>query len=780
MMKYGYKQLIKSYTRVTKMSESIIDHIYTNRPEAVVEIKVPHYSVSDHYPVCITRYTGNKTCNNDHKAINYRSFKNFNEDHFKQDLAHSNVHLIENINNPNNALSLFYEIVNNILEKHAPIKEKRVKRNVQPGWFTDEIKHIINERDKCHKNKNFIQYKILRNKATSFIRKSKINFFNQAIKENKTPSYLWKHLKDVTNDNNSGISIPTAVEYNGDTITKSQEILETINDHFINIANIVKKNKVDESYFSKLKISLDYKLKNKVFKIKLITPLQTKRIIEQLNTNKSTGLDGIGPTVLKQCGDYIITGITSIINNSITQGIFPDTLKNAYVLPIHKGGSKLDLNNYRPISILPTISKVFERFIAGQLQTYFEETDILHKKQSGFRQSHSCHTALISLIDSWLKDVDEGKFIGTIFLDLRKAFDLVDHDILIYKLKLCHFSNEATKFFTSYLSNRKQLIKIGNSKSSFKTIRTGVPQGSILGPLLFLIYINDIAFDITSNIDLYADDSTVHKSGSNVNEIQHTLQINLEIIDNWCNINNMALHPSKTKCMLIGSKNKLKKAEKLKLIVNNTEIENVNSHKVLGICINNDLTWDTHISTVCSKLNSKLALLRRVSIFLTLDMKKMFYNAYIIPHFDYCNTIWLNGKGKEIIKLLKIQKCASRIILNKSATTSSAPLFKDLKWLTFNQRYTYNTAVLIYKALNDLTPSYIKELLIISTNSYYSLRSSSHKDIQTSRARTKYLRNSFTYKSREIWNNIPLEIRNAKSLNVFKANYKKHLFNLQS
>ena len=130
------------------------------------------------------------------RLINYRSFKNFNEDHFKQDLAHSNVHLIENINNPNNALSLFYEIVNNILEKHAPIKEKRVKRNVQPGWFTDEIKHIINERDKCHKNKNFIQYKILINKATSFIRKSKINFFNQAIKENKTQSYLWKHLKD--------------------------------------------------------------------------------------------------------------------------------------------------------------------------------------------------------------------------------------------------------------------------------------------------------------------------------------------------------------------------------------------------------------------------------------------------------------------------------------------------------------------------------------------------------------------------------------------------------
>ena len=158
----------------------------------------------------------------------------------------------------------------------------------------------------------------------------------------------------------------------------------------------------------------------------------------------------------------------------------------------------------------------------------------------------------------------------------------------------------------------------------------------------------------------------------------------------------------------------------------------------------------------------------------------MFYNAYIIPQFDYCNTIWLNGNGKEITKLLKIQKRASRIMLNKSATTSSAPLFKDLKWLTFNQRNNYNTAVLIYKALNNLTPSYIKDLLVISTNSYYSLRSSSNKDIKTLKARTKYYRNSFTYKSREIWNNIPLNIRNANSFNTFKANYKKLLFNLQS
>jgi hypothetical protein len=259
-------------------------------------------------------------------------------------------------------------------------------------------------------------------------------------------------------------------------------------------------------------------------------------------------------------------------------------------------------------------------------------------------------------------------------------------------------------------------MKIGNFKSSFKTIKSGVPQGSILGPLLFLIYINDIAFDITStaNVDLYADDSTLYKSGTCVNDIQNTLQTNLEVIDYWCNKNNMALHPSKTKCMLIGSKNKLRKASNLKITINNTEIENVQSQKVLGVFINNDLTWNTHILHVCSKLNSKLALLKRVSSFLTLDMKKLFYNAYIMPQFDYCSTIWVKEKGKEINKLLKIQKRAARIILHQSIKTASAPLFKELQWLTFNHRYIYNLAVLIYKALNDLTPSYVKELLVVS------------------------------------------------------------------
>ena len=203
--------------------------------------------------------------------------------------------------------------------------------------------------------------------------------------------------------------------------------------------------------------------------------------------NKSTGLDGIGPRIIKCARDHLVIPISSLINRSIQLGIFPNKLKYAYVLPLFKSGSRDDPNNYRPISILPTISKIFERHIANQLHSYFEKTDILHTYQSGFRKNHSCQTSLIALTDKWLKEMDNGKLIGTVFIDLKKAFDMVDHKILIEKLKLYHFSKLAISWFSSYLANRNQIVKVGNTISSAGIVKYGVPQGSILGPLLFLL-----------------------------------------------------------------------------------------------------------------------------------------------------------------------------------------------------------------------------------------------------------------------------------------------------
>ena len=641
--KFGLNQLVEFPTRVSKQSSTIIDHIYTNKIENVAETIVPPVSISDHYPICFTRSSGANNCENkstEHKTITYRSFKNFNESHFQQDLACSNISYTETISEPNLALKTFCDILNNILSMHAPLKVKRIKRDHQPEWFTDEIRSLIYKRDICHKNRNIQEYKSLRNKISSIIKKNKKEIFNKAISESQNPKHIWKHLKDITSSNQgSDLILPQCVMVDDTEVNDKLDILNELNRHFVNISNIITKTKFANENFHALKEKLNSDLGYNIFEVTYITPLDVKHIIDNLNVKKSTGIDGISPRILKMCGDFISTGIASIINNSISSSTFPDMMKTARVIPIYKNGDKDDLGNYRPISILPTISKIFERHIANQVQSYFKKTNILHKTQSGFRKNHSCNTALVRLIDTWLKDVDEGKLVGTVFLDLRKAFDLVDHQILLYKLRLHHFSERTLQLFRSYLSNRRQMVTVGNLQSELLSVTSGVPQGSILGPLLFLIYINDLPLQCHDmNIDLYADDSTLHQSDFHLGTIQSKLQQNLNYIFNWCKLNNMAINPTKTTCMLIGTPYKLKHTGNLCLTIDSQNLNNVNNQKILGIYIDNTLRWHTQIDYVCRKLNNKIALLKNIIYYLTDDMKLMYYNAYILPIFEYATA----------------------------------------------------------------------------------------------------------------------------------------------
>ena len=281
-------------------------------------------------------------------------------------------------------------------------------------------------------------------------------------------------------------------------------------------------------------------------------------MLRKLNVSKSSGIDSLGPRILKLAAPVIAKPIAHLINKSIEEGIFPNDLKIAKITPIFKKGERSDPGNYRPISILPTLSKIIEKHIASQLRTFLQNFDLLQKEQSGFREHHSCQTALTKLTDMWLKDIDNGNFTGTSFVDFTKAFDLVDHKLLIQKLECYKFNENTLKWFISYLSNRKQSVHIGDTQSDYLEIISGVPQGSVLGPLLFLIYINDLPLHVKhSNIDIFADDATLHSSAPDLNTIQVALCKDLENINIWCLENKMKINEKKTKCMLIGTNQKL-------------------------------------------------------------------------------------------------------------------------------------------------------------------------------------------------------------------------------
>ena len=554
-----------------------------------------------------------------------------------------------------------------------------------------------------------------------------------------------------------------------------QNVADALNTHFVNIAKAINRVSWLDSNFTSLKSYTDMKLENKTFKFKYVTTIDVENMIKQLDSNKSTGADGIGPNILKLCKNYLIIPITAIINNCISKSIFPDKLKIASVIPIHKGGSREDPNNYRPISILPTISKLFERHIAIQLKTFFNDTDILYKHQSGFRESHSCQTALIRLVDSWLTDIDSGNSVGTIFLDLKKAFDLVDHDILLHKLKLYHFSNSALKLFQSYLSKRTQFVKMGGVCSTSSTINSGVPQGPILGPLLFLLYVNDLPLCIKSNADMYADDTTIHQAGKNFVEIQETLQTDLDNVNRWCSFNNMAINPKKTTCMILCTRHSSKMNTKLNLTIGGHAIQNVTTQKLLGVVIDKCLTWKPHIDMICSKLSSKLFLLRRIENYLSLDMKKMFYTGYITPIYDYGCITWKYANKTEFKRLNQFQKRFACTILRKSRRDNSRELFKQLDWLPISNRIEYFTGLMVYKSIHNLAPLYMSQLLRLADNNHYNLRSKTHRDIAQIKPRTNHMKCTFSYSGMKTWNAIPLDIRNIKHYQRFKMHYKNHL-----
>ena len=777
LLKVGLTQIVNTPTRVSKSSSTIIDHIYCASTDNVINVNVPGISISDHFPVCFTRKISNKykLQANMHETIRYRSFAKFDEITFKWDIAQSGLDNINMITcDPNSYLDIFYSIFTYILNKHAPVKTKRIKRQMQPAWYNTEIKQARKQRDYFHSKNDWANYKLWRNKANALIVKSKKNYYNNAIKNKKDTKQIWKHIKAASNNEmDKGINIPPILFINDEVYTNKKNILNAFNRHFIDITRFVSRTDFCAQNFDYLKDYLDSKLKHDTFHINLITLMETKQIIDNLNTSKAQGEDGIGPSILKTCSEQIVVSITSMINNSIASGIFPDRLKHAFVLPIFKNGSKDDPNNYRPISILNTISKIFERHVANQMHKYFAKTNIIHNTQSGFRKAHSCQTALTYMIDKFMNGIDEGNLVGTVFLDLKKAFDLVDHTILIHKLKLYHFDPKAVKWFTSYLSGRKQFVKVGKEISDTLEVKSGVPQGSILGPLLFLIYINDLPLSVNKSImDMYADDSTLYDIGKNIIDISSHLQTDINNINEWCTKNNMALNPKKTTCMLLGTNYKLKNSKPLTLTIGQENIKQVQKQKVLGLVLDHMLQWKDHIKYLSDKLCTKINLLKRISNFLSMDMKKLYYNAYILPLLDLYCTIWGTCSQTNLYKISKLQKRSARIILKVSIKTSSKTMFHKLSWINISARIQYQMGIHVYKAYYDLAPEYFCKLIYKAQSKNYKMRSNENKTLtHISKPRTEYLKRTFGYRAILIWNTIPIEIRTSETLKQFKRNY---------
>ena len=534
---------------------------------------------------------------------------------------------------------------------------------------------------------------------------------------------IWKHFRSFTNKNNcSSNTLPEELIIDDELYTDSKDIAAKLNDFFASICDQFNvdgdpANTHDLTYLAEY---VNSRVPSHIhFKVPFIKTQQVSEFLHALDPSKATGIDGLGPRILRMAADVLAPSITALINKSIETATFPSHLKVAKIFPIYKSGTKADPTNYRPISILPTFSKIFEKHINKHLIVFLNKYNLIYENQSGFRPKHSCQTALIKLIDQWMACIDKGDIIGTLFLDFRKAFDLVDHSILLSKLSTYKFSDATHKLLASYLHNRQQVMDSGKGMSQPASNKSGVPQGSILGPTLFLMFINDMHLYMEHcDTDYYADDTTVHTNGENEIAVQAKLQLDARNAELWSKQNKMHLNYDKTTCMLIGTRYRTQNSQQLNIYIDNNKIKSVNKQKLLGIYIDENLLWSYHIDYLCSNISSKISLLKQLSSYIPFEAQKMFYQGYILPLIDYGSITWGTTSKNNIERLLKLQKRAARIILNANYDTASSYMFEKLGWSAITERHNYNKAVLIYKALNNLTPTYISDLLTPMSQSH--------------------------------------------------------------
>ena len=601
-------------------------------------------ALSDHYLVyAIRKFRGNIPCN--HKMIKTRQMKNFNEELFLKDLVNVDWQQIltcsQDINvvvqNWTNMLSL-------IIEKHAPLRERRVSDKFAP-WLTPDLMNVFRTRDRLKaaaiKSKSVLlleAYKKFRNKANALNTRLKKSYFTDKIHSCEgNIKETWTTINKLINKRSKTTNI-TSLRVDDETITKPDLIAESMNKYFCSVGEQLSK-KIPKKMNSFISSQILAPESN--FSFSPVNAEDLTKAMSKFKSSQGFGMDNISSFFLKKRMPIFGNGLCQIFNMSLSTGKFPDSWKAARVAPIYKDGSSSENSNYRPISVLPVVSRLFEKLMYDQLYTYLSNNHLLFTGQSGFRRFHSVLTSLLKCSNDWYLNLDKGHYTSVTFIDHKKAFDTVDHQILLQKLRVYGLAGKEISWFQSYLDNRKQCCKVNGHMSKQENIHFGVPQGSCLGPLLFLIYINDLPLALdSSNVNMYADDTSIYYSSKSISSINNAVNNDLQPLKSWLEENKLSLNVAKTQSILIGSRYKIRAVEqpdnqKPSLHIGDEAISIITSTKYLGVQVDQFLNWDEHLVTITKKVSRSLGMLRYAKRYLPLVTVQAMYKSLIEPHFRY-------------------------------------------------------------------------------------------------------------------------------------------------
>ena len=651
-----------------------------------------------------------------------RNWRIFNKNEFKDELSRCNW---DNVSSPdidtNSSVSNFYHKIEKLLDEMAPVK-RLTKKEIglqQRPWITHDILTSMSERDKLYKefldeknptarSEKHMVYKIKRNYVTTSQRKSKKDYFNAFFEENQSNiKETWKGIRKLINVSKKSTTNISKLIKDGKEITSPKEMADTINDFYVNIGKTV------EQKIPMIDKSFSYYLRDRnIFNIVLnpCTEEEVRKYISDLMTSKASGPNSVPTSILKNNIDQLIEPLMIILNKSLKEGTFPHLLKYASVCPIYKKNERTECANYRPISLLSNLSKIFERAMYNRIELFLSRFDTIYRLQFGFRKKHSTEHALLSIIEEIRKHLNNGIFSCGVFVDLEKAFDTVNHEILLSKLEHYGIRENALMWIQSYLSNRKQRVKINGVNSRDEIISCGVPQGSILGPLLFIIYINDMHKAVKSSIiHHFADDTNLLFSSKNSKEITRTLNSDLKLLYEWLCANRLSLNVVKTEFIVFKPPRKHLN-ERIVLKLNGAKIYESPKIKYLGVIIDSRLRWDHHTNELAKKLNRAVGMIFKIRNDCNENALISLYYSLFHSHLCYGLSVWGTSNERSMSKLYILQKKVIRAITFSDFNAHTAPLFKNLNILNLKDLFKYKTMSLMWDFDNNALPKSLSSL----------------------------------------------------------------------
>ena len=765
--------LITKPTRVTNSCSSLIDNIYSNVPintgkcnSGILEV-----SISDHYAIfAIDNSTHTKA---NASNVTKRSFCNKNIENFKRCLTNQSWDFVYESEDLQAAFSRFQGVIDVHFNTNFKLHTfTRTYINRHP-WMTEALRTQIRLKNSKYKeyvksnNVDIVEsYKDSKRILHSSLRNAEIQYYSEQYELNSGDMFKsWKVLKTILALNSNSEKRQLCLTINNVAVTNSIDIANGFNDFFVSIGPELAKDIHSDinplTYVNNVNNSIV------IFDVSCD---EVKNIIRSLK-NSSAGHDEFPTFVGKLCVDSYIEPLTFLINHSLKTGVFPSELKLARVVPIFKAGDSSALTNYRPISVLTFFAKVFEKIVYNKLLNFISDNNILYDHQYGFRKGRSTQQAIITLVDKVTKSQDIGDIVITLLIDLKKAFDTIDHRILLRKLYSYGIRGSMFKWMESYLTDRSQYVVFDGKVSQTRGIKCGVPQGSILGPLLFIISVNDICnvspmlFKI-----LYADDTCVLISGNHLNNLIDRLNTELISLNNWFKANKLSLNTKKSFFMIF-HRSRIKPNVINKVVIDNHELTQVNSAKYLGVIIDHKLNWIEHILYVKSKMSKGIGIMYKARQFLTKKALLMLYHAYIFPYMTYCIEVWGCASQTQLNCLFLLQKKIIRIMNFSHYLAHTNPLFLTMEVLPLRKIYFFKVGLIMYKYSLNLLPECIAHLYLRNDSIHEHNTRGCHELRVLPGAKT------FSNISARIWNVLSNKINCDVSMSIFKCNLKLFLLN---